>query len=378
MVRLADFALPFPGDGDGDLVVAVRGELFHDVVACGAVVVRLRVVEAARVPWSFGDGRVLKGVALGAVLHATILSMAFIGRASAAEEERAAFEQLARYGAVLEDRSAAAGAEIGDAPAPIAGAAAGAAPASGAPAVAGNTVARHEAGAHRPARDRAREREEASSFGLIGLLGAGTGGSDRFAAYEGPSATGNIFGATIDDAIGLGGATLSGVGEAGGGKGKGIARDGIGVGCSACMGDSRGLGGAGGRARGGWGGHVVKSPVLRCGGDLETTANGGGCSGVQVNGRLPPEAVQRVVRQGFGRLRFCYESGLRRNPGLEGRVAVKFVIDREGAVAMASAGGGDLPDAEVTACVVRGFQSMSFPPPEGGIVTVVYPLVFSS
>ena len=97
-----------------------------------------------------------------------------------------------------------------------------------------------------------------------------------------------------------------------------------------------------------------------------------------VNGRLPPEAVQRVVRQSFGRLRACYDSGLRRNPSLEGRITVKFVIDREGAVAMASAADATFPDSEVIACVARAYQAMTFPKPEGGIVTVVYPLVLSS
>jgi hypothetical protein len=96
-----------------------------------------------------------------------------------------------------------------------------------------------------------------------------------------------------------------------------------------------------------------------------------------VSGRLPPEAVQRVVRANAGRYRACYEAGLARNPSLEGRVAVKFVIDRSGAVAVAQDGGSDLPDAGVVACVVRSVLGLSFPSPEGGVVTVTYPLVFS-
>ena len=52
----------------------------------------------------------------------------------------------------------------------------------------------------------------------------------------------------------------------------------------------------------------------------------------QVNGRLPPEVIQRIVRQNFGRFRLCYENGLRNNPNLQGRVSVRFVIGRDGAV----------------------------------------------
>jgi hypothetical protein len=59
------------------------------------------------------------------------------------------------------------------------------------------------------------------------------------------------------------------------------------------------------------------------------------------------------------------------------RVAVKFVIDRAGSVSTASDGGSDLPDQGVVSCVVRGFGNLSFPQPEGGIVTVVYPIIFN-
>jgi len=98
---------------------------------------------------------------------------------------------------------------------------------------------------------------------------------------------------------------------------------------------------------------------------------------VQVNGRLPTEVIQRIVRQNFGRFRLCYELGLRTNPTLQGRVATKFVIDRSGAVSAAADAGSDLPDRAVVACVVKAFEALSFPQPEGGIVTVVYPIVFS-
>jgi hypothetical protein len=83
------------------------------------------------------------------------------------------------------------------------------------------------------------------------------------------------------------------------------------------------------------------------------------------------------VRQNFGRYTFCYQNGLKANPNLEGRVAVRFVIDRSGAVAFAADGGSDLPDAGVRQCVVSSFTNLSFPAPDNGTVTVVYPLVFS-
>jgi hypothetical protein len=96
-----------------------------------------------------------------------------------------------------------------------------------------------------------------------------------------------------------------------------------------------------------------------------------------VNGRLPPEVIQRIVRQSQGRFKACYTDGLSRNPSLEGRVSVRFVIGRDGMVSNVANGGSDLPDAKVVACVERVFERMTFPAPEGGIVTVSYPLMFS-
>jgi len=96
-----------------------------------------------------------------------------------------------------------------------------------------------------------------------------------------------------------------------------------------------------------------------------------------VAGRLPPEVISRIVRQNFGRFRQCYDNGRRSNPSLQGRVKVKFVIDKTGAVSTVDTGGSDLPDKGVVSCVGAGFRGLSFPQPEGGIVTVSMPIRFA-
>ena len=96
-----------------------------------------------------------------------------------------------------------------------------------------------------------------------------------------------------------------------------------------------------------------------------------------VSGRLPPEVIQRIVRQSYGRFRLCYENGLKKDPALEGRVAVKFVIGRDGAVALAADADSSMKDKDVVSCIVRAFKGLSFPQPEGGVVNVVYPILFS-
>jgi len=93
---------------------------------------------------------------------------------------------------------------------------------------------------------------------------------------------------------------------------------------------------------------------------------------------MPPEVIQRIIRQNFGRFRACYQGGLTHAPELAGTVTVRFVIGRDGAVSSVSDGGSSMPDPAVTSCVVRAFYGLSFPQPEGGIVPVTYPIRFQT
>ncbi|MCK6588764.1 MAG: AgmX/PglI C-terminal domain-containing protein, partial [Polyangiaceae bacterium] len=213
---------------------------------------------------------------------------------------------------------------------------------------------------------------DAAEFGMIGLLNSGSGGDpnaptapwgrDDSLGNDPMSARGNMWGAEIGDVSGAGGLGLSGVGEGGGGKSEGLGLGSIGtIGHGAGTGTGQGFGSGHGRLGGA---HRSSPPQVRMG---ATT----------VTGRLPPEVVQRIVRQNFGRFRLCYEGGLRNNPNLQGRVAVRFVIRADGEVQNVGNGGSDMPDSSVVQCVMRAFYGLSFPQPEEGIVTVVYPIMFS-
>ncbi len=107
--------------------------------------------------------------------------------------------------------------------------------------------------------------------------------------------------------------------------------------------------------------HVVAPPQVRMG-------------ATQVSGRIPAEVIQRIVRQNFGRIRGCYEEGLRLRAGIQGRVSVRFSIQHDGSVASSEVTGSELPDA-VGACIARSMLSLSFPAPDKRVVTVVYPFV---
>ncbi len=97
----------------------------------------------------------------------------------------------------------------------------------------------------------------------------------------------------------------------------------------------------------------------------------------KVSGHLEPVEIQKVVRGNFDRMRACYEKGLAEDPKLEGRVSMRFVIDREGKVPAAAIGELTLPQCEVARCVRDVFKTLQFPKPEGGIVSVTYPIMFS-
>lgn len=97
-----------------------------------------------------------------------------------------------------------------------------------------------------------------------------------------------------------------------------------------------------------------------------------------LSGRLPPEVIQTLVRAHFGKFRTCYEKGLTKNDKLEGMVQVRFVIERDGTVSHVSAGDGStLPEPEVRSCVLHAFEEIHFPNPEGGVVTVIYPIMLA-
>lgn len=196
----------------------------------------------------------------------------------------------------------------------------------------------------------------AANFGMIDLVKSMTVSNGSFDWGKDPTKN-SVSGLWGNDVTGNGDLTLSGVGEGSDSNGQFI--------------DGGRVGGSPGPNIGGFRGpnfnhkHEVKTPTVRVG---QTSVSGGS----------DPSLIQRTIRQNFGRFRFCYEEGLRTNPSLSGRVSIRFIIGRDGAVSSATNGGSDLPSKEVVSCVVRTFFGLSFAPPQNGIVTVTYPIVFSN
>lgn len=98
-----------------------------------------------------------------------------------------------------------------------------------------------------------------------------------------------------------------------------------------------------------------------------------------VMGNLSKDAVQRVVERHRPAFRACVNAErLDGGPAVEGKVVVKFVVDRAGAVAQSTLTQTTVNRPRLEACVVESVKAMKFPPPRGGGVAIVtYPFVFA-
>jgi hypothetical protein len=103
-----------------------------------------------------------------------------------------------------------------------------------------------------------------------------------------------------------------------------------------------------------------------------TTAAAGASAG------LTAAEIDKVIKARAGLLKACYQKELAKKPGLEGKLVVSFTIAADGTVSRATRNdpASTLRDDDVTSCILRQFQRMSFPARGGGKVT--YPLIFSS
>jgi len=102
--------------------------------------------------------------------------------------------------------------------------------------------------------------------------------------------------------------------------------------------------------------------------------------GLPVNvilGSLAKERVDEVIRDNLARIKACYQQGQARDATLKGKVVVKFVIAKTGAVSSAAIKTSTMGDPETEQCLVDVLLGLQFPEPSGGgIVIVSYPFLF--
>ncbi|MBS1957871.1 MAG: AgmX/PglI C-terminal domain-containing protein [Bdellovibrionales bacterium] len=94
---------------------------------------------------------------------------------------------------------------------------------------------------------------------------------------------------------------------------------------------------------------------------------------------LTREEVAKVIHSHMNDIRYCYETGILKDPSLAGKALIDFKINPEGAVPNAKVGEMTLSDRSVGSCLISKLQTWKFPKPRGGVhVAVSYPFVFKS
>jgi len=203
--------------------------------------------------------------------------------------------------------------------------------------------------------------------GLIGLLGRGKGGGLSTIFGQGglggdlKGAIGNMFGPVVGDSYGLGGLGLKGTGSGGGGQGETIGIGGVGT---------KGRGGGLGSYGSGVGGLGKK-------GDRDVSIQAGTAA---VVGSIDKELIRKVIQEHASQIRYCYEQELQRDPKLEGKVSIRWVINADGRVQNAQVDGGGgattLQNDRVQRCMMDRIASWEFPKPKGGgIAVITYPWI---
>jgi outer membrane biosynthesis protein TonB len=179
-----------------------------------------------------------------------------------------------------------------------------------------------------------------SSGALSDVLGSGTGSGDVAAALAG--------------ARGVSVATADSVG----------ARAGGGAGRTAGIGDV-GTSGGGKVALAGKGDAKVSGQVSTAAPEVDSAD-------------VDRAALSRYIRDRLGAIRGCYERELKRNPGLKGKVVVRFNITPAGRAGDIRIEENTLGSPEVASCISGLMRSWIFPfkPPDE--VPVQYPFLFTS
>lgn len=96
----------------------------------------------------------------------------------------------------------------------------------------------------------------------------------------------------------------------------------------------------------------------------------------EITAKRSDQEVQSVLHENTKTIRKCYQAALPKNPGLAGRVNVRFTIRPDGKVENAKDEQSTLPSAGVVNCVLLAVGKLKFPAVKDATTTIVYPFVF--
>lgn len=209
--------------------------------------------------------------------------------------------------------------------------------------------------------------QSAKDVTKTGLMAAFGGGGTRSKLDKAYSGAGDLIG-MANEATGAAGQNTNRAGDDIGSKfkdtgagGKGTATTGIsGIGTKGRSSGQSAYGGLGTSGKG--------SVAIEAGG-----------ADAEFIGTIDREAVRRVVRSKLVEIKSCYERALNTDKSLEGKVVIRFVIEEQGRVRVATTKSSTLHNRQVEECVAARIKSAVFPePPQGTVAEVDYPFVFGS
>lgn len=168
---------------------------------------------------------------------------------------------------------------------------------------------------------------------------------------------------------GEGGGTAPGEGAiVGPGGGRSVRGGGEGMDVGALLGGGGGIGGGGATSLGGEG------PVG--GVDIADVAVGGD-AGAASSAERSDAAIQAVMRQNLGPIRFCYERELKLNPNLQGSIKVRLTIQANGRVSKVDIIDDTVGNTNLARCVQGRIRAWRFKPVPSGTSIVNITLPFS-
>src|SRR5262249_15532417 len=98
-----------------------------------------------------------------------------------------------------------------------------------------------------------------------------------------------------------------------------------------------------------------------------------------VDGSLDPSVIIKEIRQRIGAVKACYESGIRRNPNIGGKLTLRFAVSSIGKVTKVDIENDTMHDDEVASCIKARVSSWRFPaPPSGSTAEFSYPFIFQA
>jgi TonB family protein len=88
---------------------------------------------------------------------------------------------------------------------------------------------------------------------------------------------------------------------------------------------------------------------------------------------------QAIVQNNRDKFRTCYDASLAANPGIHGRVSLRFVLNPDGTVKEGSIdpAASDITKEDLERCMMNVLRTLKFPPSKRGMEsTVRYPFTF--